>query len=164
MNIVVADAAPIIFLAKLDHLALIRQVFPGTPLLPENVRHELEWDAIPPDEQHRIRNFLEGCRIEPVRHPLFPSRALSLADRSVLTLAAKQKHAMLLSDDALVRRIAKAEGIAISGTLGILIRSRRAGLLAQAKTIQMLDDLISRHKFRISVELYQEAIRQIVAN
>lgn len=161
MSIVVADAAPIIFLAKLDQLHLIRNVFPGTPLLPEAVQRELERDDIPHDEQRRIQYFIETCRIEKVRHPLFPSRALSLADRCVLTLAAKQKHAVILSDDALVRRIAQTEGMLVSGTLGILIRSRRAGILSQAQTIHALEDLIARHKFRISVELYQEAVRQM---
>ena len=161
MSIVVADAAPIIFLAKLDQLDLIHQVFPGTTLLPEAVRQELAQDSIFPDEQHRIRTFLDTCRIEPVRHPLFLSRALSMADRCVLTLAAKQKNAVILSDDALVRRIARAEGFALSGTIGLLIRSHRAGLLSHTKTIQLLEDLISRHNFRISVDLYQETLRQI---
>jgi predicted nucleic acid-binding protein len=161
MSIVVADAAPVIFLGKLDQLALIRSVFPGPTLLPEAVRRELEQESIPPEELHRIRTFLSTCRVEPVPHPLFPSRALSVADRAVLTLAAKQKQAVVLSDDALVRRVARAEGMAVSGTLGILIRARRAGRLTHHKARQQLDDLIARHRFRISVELYQEALRQL---
>jgi predicted nucleic acid-binding protein len=163
MNIVVADAAPIIFLAKLDQLALLRAVFPGPTLLPEVVQQELEQDTIPPEEQHRLRAFIGTCRVEPVPRPLFPSRALSVADRSVLTLAAKQKQAVVLSDDALVRRIAQAEGLAVSGTLGILIRARRAGLLSHSKAVHYLNDLIARHRFRISVELYQEALRQLAS-
>ena len=68
---------------------------------------------------------------------------------------------IVVSDDALVRRIAKAEGFALSGTLGILIRSRRAGLLSHAATVRALEDLVAHHRFRISVELYQEALQQI---
>jgi predicted nucleic acid-binding protein len=36
--IVVADACPVIFLAKLDRLSLVQAVFPGAVVIPESVR------------------------------------------------------------------------------------------------------------------------------
>jgi predicted nucleic acid-binding protein len=158
---VVTDACPVIFLAKLDRLALIRELFPGSILVPASVRQELSQSVIPLDEQRRIREFLKHCRIEAVRSSRFSSLALSLPDRHVLTLARKHPNALVLTDDSLVRRIARAEGLPVAGTLGILIRAVRVKLITQQEALQAVDELVAQHRLRISVELYQETIRQI---
>jgi len=161
MKVVVADACPVIFLAKLDQLALIRNVLPGMVLLPKSVGYELTQDTIPLNEQQRIREFLKHCRIETVQSPRFPASALSLADRHVLTLAKKHHQSLILTDDSLVRRIASAEGIPVAGTLGIMIRAARAKIISPEKAVKAINELISEHQLRISVDLYQETIRQI---
>ncbi len=161
MSIVVADACPIIFLAKLNRLALLAALFPGTVLIPETVRLEVETESIPQPERERIREFLKGCQIVAVRNPQFRSAALSLADRCVLTLAGKHAKSVVLTDDALVRRVAVAEGLSVAGTLGVLIRARHAELLTKTSARHAIDELIARHLFRISIELYQEALRQL---
>ncbi|MEI8138989.1 MAG: DUF3368 domain-containing protein [bacterium] len=161
MNVVVADACPVIFLAKLDQLALIRNVFPGTVLLPKSVWRELTQNTIPFNEQQRIREFLKHCRIETVQSSLFPASALSMADRHVLTLAKKHRPSLILTDDSLVRRIASAEGLPVAGTLGIMIRAARAKFISQSEAIKAVDELVTEHHLRISVELYRETIRQI---
>ncbi len=161
MSVLVADACPVIFLAKLDRLALVVALFPGTVLIPEAVSLELQRESIPQPEQQRIREFLKECRIVAVPDPRFQSGALSLADRCVLTLAAKHGKSVVLTDDALVRRIAVAEGLAVAGTLGVLIRAARANLITKGAARVELDDLVAHHQFRISVQLYQEALRQL---
>jgi predicted nucleic acid-binding protein len=163
MMTVVADAAPIIFLAKLDRLALIRAVFPGVTMVPDSVSRELLQAAIPPAEAVAIRNFLATCRVLSVPHPAFPSQTLSLADRSVLTLASRQKRALVLTDDALVRRVARSAAIPVAGTLGVLLRAQRARRISSAQAQAALDDLVARHNFHISIALYQEATRQLAA-
>ena len=132
MNVVVADACAIIFLAKLNRLSLVAEVFPGFVWVPELVCAELGRETIPQPEQERIRVFLKKCRTVAVLNPHFPASALSLADRCVLTLAGKHQGAVILTDDMLVRRIAVAEGLAVAGTVGVLIRAQRAGLLTKA--------------------------------
>jgi len=158
---VAANACPLIFLAKLDRLGLVCDVLSPTVWVPEAVRRELEAHAIPAPEQHRIAAFLHGCRIVPVPRPGCPSRALGRADRCLLALAARHPDTILLTDDALVRRIAESEGRRVAGTLGVLIRAARRGLLTRAAAQDDLDNLIANHRFRISVELYQEALRQL---
>ncbi len=161
MNVVVSDACPIIFLAKLDRLALIQAVFPGTILLPASVQRELTQKTIPSAEQRRIRDWLMHCRVETVRSSLFPALALSLADRHVLTLAAKHPNAIILTDDSLMWRIALAEGLPVAGTLGLMIRAVRAKLVTQPDALHAIDELVTQHQLRVSVDLYQEALRQI---
>lgn len=161
MNVIVADACPVIFLAKLDQLALIRNVFPGTVLLPKSVWRELTQNIIPLHEQQRIREFLKHCHIETVQSSRFPASALSMADRHVLTLAKKHHQSLILTDDSLVRRIATAEGLPVAGTLGILIRAARARFISRSEAIEAVDELVTEHHLRIAVDLYQEAIHQI---
>ena len=161
MNIVVADACPVIFLAKLNRLALIQQVFPGTILLPESVWTELVRASIPADEQRRIGEFLDHCRIESIHTPCPPASALSLADRHVLTLAGRHRHSIILTDDSLVRRIALSQGQAVAGTLGLIVRAVRAKLMTQTEAIQTVEELVTKHRLRIAVDLYQETLRQI---
>jgi len=161
MNVIVADACPVIFLAKLDRLALIHGVFPGTILLPASVLRELTGNTIPHSEQQRIRQFLKHCHIETVHNPGFPASALSLADRHVLTLAKKHPRSLILTDDSVVRRIAWAEGLSVTGTLGIIIRAVRGKLISTSKALHAVDELVMEHQLRISVDLYQETMRQI---
>lgn len=161
MNVVVADACPVIFLAKLDRLALIRKVFPGTILLPVSVQNELTGNTVPLVEQHRIIKFLKHCHVETVRNPHFPASALSVADRHVLTLAKKHQKTLILTDDSLLRRVAWAEGIPVAGTLGIIIRAVRAKLISPPEALKAIDELVTEHQLRISVDLYQETMRQI---
>jgi predicted nucleic acid-binding protein len=159
--IVVADACPIIFLAKLDRLSLIQDIFPGSILMPESVKRELVQDAIPFHERQRIEAFMNLCRIETVRTRQYAAQALSRADRHVLALASEHPRALILTDDSLVRRIALAEGRRVAGTLGLIIRAADAGLISKNDGRLALDALVGEHKLRVSVDLYQEALRRI---
>jgi len=159
--IVVADACPIIFLAKLDRLPLIQDVFPGSIVMPESVKHELVRNALPFHEGQRIEAFLKRCRVETVRTRQYAASALSRADQHVLALAAEHPRSLILTDDSLVRRIARAEGRPVAGTLGVIIRAADAGILSRHEASRDVEALVGEHKLRISVDLYQEAIRRL---
>jgi len=159
--IVVADASPVIFLAKLDRLALIMDLFPGTVLIPESVRRELVQESIPFEERQRIVAFLKHCRGETVRTRRFSTAALSTADRHVLALAGKHPKSLLLTDDRLVRRIAMAEGLRVAGTLGVIIRAAEAKIMSRKQARLAIESLVGDHQLRISVDLYQEAMLQL---
>ena len=158
--IVVADASPVIFLAKLNRLALVGKVFPGTVIMPESVRRELVGETTPLHERHRIAGFLEHCRVETVRSPRGAAAALSLADRHVLVLAGQHPRSRVLTDDRVVRRVALAEGMPVTGTLGLIIRAAHAGIMPRPEAIRAVDELVTDHQLRVSVDLYQESMRQ----
>lgn len=161
MNTVVADACPVIFLAKLNRLTLIDAIFPGTIILPEGVRKELACASIPPDERRHIDEFLKHCRVETVQGQRFSASALSAADRQVLSLADRHPRSILVTDDSLMRRIARARGQAVAGTLGLIVRAERAGLMTKQEALGCVDELVTKHRLRIVVDLYQETLRQI---
>jgi len=159
--ILVADSCPIVFLAKLNRLAIVREVFAGEILLTESVRRELTGKSIPAHERQRIDDFLKHCRVQAVRAPRMIASALSLADGHVLALAAKHPRARILTDDGMVRRIALAEGVPVTGTLGLIIRAVHGKSMTRAEGRRAIEELVGTHSMRVSVDLYQEATHQL---
>ncbi len=49
------------------------------------------------------------------------------------------------------------EGIRVIGTIGILIRATKASLLTAKKSLELLDQLVEEHNFRISTRVYKIA-------
>ncbi len=161
--IVVADASPLIFLAKLRHLNLVHDLFGDDIRLPRAVRNELLPAGTDPAERTVLETFLASCRIETVANPRRFAEAMSRADNQALTLAIRCKADRLLCDESTTRFMAEAEGIQPVGTLGILLLSMQRGLLTPAATQQSVDALVRDHGFRISVGLYQAVLARIEA-
>jgi len=161
--IVVADASPLIFLAKIGQLDLIHRLFPGTVLIPHGVHRELLASPITPAEEQGLLGFIKSCRVVHVSRPRHYATALSKPDNEVLTLASRRRATRVLSDDRLLRQLAATEGLRPMGTLGLLLRAMEKGLAAQAQTRQRVEQLIQQHQFRISIEVYDAMLQRIEA-
>ena len=83
----VADASPLIFLAKIRQLELVHALLGRDVRLPHAVRRELFAGKTDPVEQELLGRFLENCRIETERKPRRFAGAMSNADNAALTLA-----------------------------------------------------------------------------
>ena len=161
--IVVADASPLIFLAKVRRLELICELLGGDIRIPRAVRAEVMAPGIDPAERDVLEAFLASCVIEAVPRPRSFASAMSRADNAALTLAVRRKADILLCDERVTRLMAETEGIRPLGTLGVLLRAGRRGLMQPAETRRVVDLLVATHGFRIGVELYQAALAQIDA-
>ena len=159
--IVVADASPLIFLAKIRRLDLIPALLGGDIRVPKAVCKELFVSRMDPAEEGILRSFLDACRIEAVERPSSFASAMSAADNAALTLAVRYKAEFLLCDERITRRMAEAEGIRPMGTLGVLLRAMRNDLLDQIETRRLVDLLVISHGFRIGVGLYQAVLAEI---
>ena len=155
--IIVADSAPLIFLAKINQLPLLTGLFNAEILVPVAVRNEILGPNVPPDEERLLTGFLSGCQVVALRKPTRFAKALSYADNCILTLAVKERANMVLSDDRLLRKTAVIEGIRVVGTIGILIRATKASLLTPKKYVKLLDELVEEQNFRISTRVYEIA-------
>ncbi len=159
--LVVADAAPLIFLGKLKQLSLIQQLWPGEILIPLAVRDEVLKPPLSPHEERTLLPFLQSCRIVEVDAPEVFARGLSVADNSVLSLALSRQADLLLSDDRLLRRLANGEGLRVIGTLGVLLAARKSKHLPPSQTVALLEELVQEHGFRIGIEVYNAALKEI---
>jgi predicted nucleic acid-binding protein len=159
--IVVADASPLILLAKVRRLELIRELWGRDIRVPVSVANEVLAVGADPVEVEVLEAFLRQCRVETVRQPRRFAVSMSQADNEALTLAARVGAGVLLCDDRLTRRMAEAEGIRPMGTLGVLLRAMQQRLIAPRDAQTLLDRLVESHDFRIGIGVYQAALRAI---
>jgi len=153
--ILVADAAPLIFISKINQLSLISRLFNPEILIPAAVRNEILGPEVPPDEERLLTGFLSNCHILTLLKPTRFAKALSFADNCILTLALEKQADMILSDDRLLRKTAVIEGFQVIGTIGVLIRAAKLSFTSQKKTVKLLDELVKDHNFRISTQVYE---------
>jgi predicted nucleic acid-binding protein len=159
---VICDASPLIFLAKLDRLALVRAVLGREVVVVDCVVSEILGGGTASDSEHRrLTEFVASCRVVTSRARASRSQRLSLCDTRTLAYAVKHRADWLLADERLMRRIAESEQIATIGTLGLLAAAVRRGKLTPHQARQDLDKLVSEHQFRISVALYQRFQEEI---
>jgi len=159
--IVVADASPLIFLAKVRRLDVVHRLLGRDIRVPKEVRDEVLEPEVDPAERRELEKFLEACTIEVVRRPRRFASAMSRADNAALTLAVRCHADILLCDERITRLMAEAEGIRPLGTLGVLLRAMGQGLLSPGATRKLVDALIKSHNFRIGIELYQAVLTKI---
>lgn len=159
--IVVADASPLIFLAKIRQLELIHKLLGKDIRLPTLIRDEVLAPNVDAAEQRVLESFLATCKIKSVLQPRHFASAMSRADDAALTLAIRESADTLLCDEKVTRMMAETEGIRPLGTLGILLRAMRQQLISSSEAKRLLDTLIQPHGFRISIEVYRAALLEI---
>lgn len=152
--IVVSDAGPLHYLIKIGKIELLKVLF-GQVIIPRSVCEELEHSAAPIE----VRKWLESLPSwANIGHADFRGRPLPLGkgETEAIRLAQDLKADLILLDDKKARRIAEENGLAVTGTLGILLAAHRRGLVRMPETI---DELV-QGGFRLSEKL----AKQIVAD
>ncbi len=140
--IVIADASPLIFLAKLRQLSLVFRVLGREVRVPKQVCEEVLAPGVDPAEFRELEKFLEQCTVDAVRRPRQFASGMSRADNAALTLAVRANADFLLCDERITRLMAEAEGVRPLGTLGVLLRAMRDQLLSATETRILVDRLV----------------------
>jgi hypothetical protein len=153
--IVVSDTSPILSLALIERLDLLRDLY-GTILIPEAVRSE-----IITANQSGAREVSQADWI--VTHPIEPGVVLKLLLREVdrgeaeaIDLALQSNADVLLIDERKARHLAASLELGVVGLLDVLREAKQRQLITSIKPL--LDELISRARFRVSHKLYQRAL------
>ncbi len=84
---------------------------------------------------------------------------LGAGEAEAIAIAAQLVANLLLMDEADGRLQARALGLKVTGTLGILVRAKQSAKLTALKPV--LDGLIQQHNFRLARPLYEQALRQV---
>jgi predicted nucleic acid-binding protein len=132
---VVVDAGPVIALARLDLLAIPGSIF-GKVLVTEVVMEGCLANPEHP-EHHAIRLALENGRFERIDWLKSPQPSmwnLDPGEASTIDLAAS-KHAGVLVDELAARRVARAVGLNVIGTCGLLLQAKRRDLVAEVRPL-----------------------------
>lgn len=160
-RIVICDASPLIFLAKVGGLGWIEQVIPGRRVVLECVVREILSERAGPVEADRLRMWLETVEVIEYECSLFPSSVLSRSDQSTLAWAVNEGAAWIVADERLLRRVARQRGIGVIGFCGILVKSVERGHLPAGEARAMLDAAVDFHGLRISVPLYRRIVESL---
>jgi predicted nucleic acid-binding protein len=152
--VVIADAGPLIALAKIDQLQLPAKLFPRITVT-ESVANECLSNHT--EDSLLIKQALaEGwlqCVANPVfKHPL--SRSLGVGEQSSIELALQSTNkTLLLLDDFLARKLALRNQLDIIGSAALLFAAQRKGLIADA---ELLIAQLNNLGYRISAEVVRQ--------
>jgi predicted nucleic acid-binding protein len=161
--IVVADAAPLIFLSKLNRLELLSVLYPGQLLIPAAIAKELLRAPIDPAEEMLLRTLVESVEVVSVPDgtPRESFLSLSTADQAVHALALKVGADFVLSDDKRLRALLRLDRIRVVGTLGVLAKAVEQKVMSKKAFRRDLEALIHQHAFRIGIPLYEHVMKRI---
>jgi predicted nucleic acid-binding protein len=87
--------------------------------------------------------------------------ALDAGEKQALYLAQRTKADLALFDDEKVRDEAKARGLSVKGTLGVIVDGYRAGLLAFNELENTIEAIVDREDIWISEELCRRVLRKL---
>lgn len=124
--VVVSDAGPLIALGRLDLLHVLGLLFTQVQV-PDVVVAECLARPGNPDTR-RIQLALESGLLQPCVLPLVLLPGLEAGESAAITRAL-QIGAAVLMDERAGRAHAEQLGLAVTGTLGVLVRARRRGLI-----------------------------------
>lgn len=147
---VISNATPLITLALLDRLDLLRQMFDEI-LVPATVYEEVAVkgagrsgaDVVGQADWLKVVSPQATTTIEPML------LGLDAGELDVLLLAREKHPDWVLIDERLGRRVAQAMGLPVKGTLGILLAAVLAGLLPKSEALDGMRRLASS-EIRIS--------------
>jgi len=155
-------------LGKLNRLGLLAQLYPEIRV-PQAVYREVVIEglvrAMP--EALTVRLFLEqrGLPLVGVAESALslytPPVVLGAGELEVLTLAQSLPGIQVLLDDEEARREAGRLGLAVKGTVGVLVEAFRAELLSMSELRLLFAEIAARPDIWISAELCRQVLSKI---
>jgi predicted nucleic acid-binding protein len=136
MRLVVADAGPLHYLVLTGDIELLPKLFESV-LSPQVVCDELRDAAAPAAVRLWIANPPQWLDIRPVPSGGLPAE-LDAGESAAIALALSVKADLVLMDDREGVSFARGEGLAVTGTLGILDIAARRGLIDLAEAFERL--------------------------
>jgi predicted nucleic acid-binding protein len=156
--IVVSNATPLISLSLINQLGLLKALY-GQVYVPPAVYEEVvtKGKGRPGAQEVAQADWIVVSEVSEVARGTVQPRpaALHAGEIEAMELALWLQAKLVILDERLARKIAKAQRLNIVGTVGILRHARDRGLLADLKGA--LDELRSSG-IRISDKLYREVL------
>jgi predicted nucleic acid-binding protein len=155
--IVVSDASPLISLAAIDRLDLLRRLYHEV-IIPEAVRREVVLTApgaagaadVAGANWIKVRSVEDRTLVEALRV------TLDVGEAEAIALALEVHADLLLVDERRARSVAQRLGQPVIGVLGVVVEAKLSGLISAVGPL--LEDLTERAGFRVSEALRARVI------
>ena len=134
MRKIISNTTPIISLLKVDKLYLLKELYEKV-IVPVAVYLEIENDKDKPYYQDLTQ--IDWIEIQEIRNPDAKAYFLDLDDgeAEVLILAKELNADLVIMDELMERRYSKQLGFNLTGTIGILLKSKENGLIISIKDL-----------------------------
>lgn len=158
--IVVSNASPIVNLAAVGRLELLRQLY-GKVVIPQAVHHEIVVVGAgqPGAAEVEASDWVEFCRVTDRTMVTSLQLEVDEGEAEAIALAAELEADLLLLDERRGRIVASRLGLKFIGLLGVLIEAKHRGLVPAIKPL--LDDLIGKAGFWVTRGLYDRVLRAV---
>jgi len=153
----IVDASPLIVLAKVNHQHLLTALADEV-VVPQAVVDEI--NAGPLDDPARRYLASALCPIiMTVSDPLVHAWDLGAGETAVLSYALNHSGWRAVVDDGAARRCAQAFDIPLIGTLGVILRARKADLIPSASSVLKA---LRAHALRLDEAVIRTALQRTV--
>lgn len=137
MRKVIVNTTPLIALADIGQLDLLRELYTEV-MIPDAVHYEIMSE--PAKTLVSAADWIKVKSIAGmVQKSSFSSR-LHSGEIEVILLAQETEADLLVMDDNAAKKTAKFLGFTVTGTMGVLLRAKREGLITEVKPL--LEELI----------------------
>ena len=153
---VVSDDDILIHLSKLRKLSLLQSLYKEVAI-PDYIKFEI---LVKEDAEVRkaLNAFLKVFTIsEDKAQDIAKRHNIHVGEAHVKVLGDKLKATLFLSNERKVRKAAKEEGFAVVGTIGIILKAMKNGLISRPEATSLLEKL-NTQDFRIHPDILKKAI------
>jgi len=150
-EIIISDTSCLIILQKIGHLHVLPKLYSHIYVTPSIVK---EFGGDLPIEI-KVREAGDVNLIKTL------SQIVDEGEASAIALAFEIENSTLVLDDRKARKFASSLGLKITGTLAILVKAKRAGLLPSLKQIA---EVLRKTDFRLSQEIIDKIIKEAGEN
>jgi len=161
---IVSNAGPLIHLTKIGRLNLLKELFKSV-VIPNTVKIEVvdrgkekgaadaflienevgKWIVAEKDINDRVKEIAKRAGIE--------------MGEAIAIMFAKEKGFPALIDDSAARRFAIGLGLEVIGSIGVLIKATKAGIITKEEALDGLEKLAK--VMWLSVDVYEDARKTI---
>ncbi|MEO0011945.1 MAG: hypothetical protein RLZZ535_334 [Cyanobacteriota bacterium] len=144
-GLAVTNSTCLIGLERIERLDILPQVF-NTVFAPPAVAKE-------------VQTSLDWLKVQAVANPsvvIALRTQMDEGEAEAIALALELENVLLILDDKKARRVAQQMSLKVIGTVGMLLRAKRQGVIAEVKPLLLK---LTEADFRISQGIIQEALR-----
>ena len=139
MRKVISNTTPLIALSEIGKIHILRDLY-GEIMIPQGVLDELKTEP----GYSEIRNNTDWVHVKDIsdysQKKMFTAR-LHKGEVETILLALEEEADLIILDDLLARKTAKYLDIPLTGTIGTIVKAKKAGYISNASHI--IDQLIA---------------------
>lgn len=134
-DVVIVNTSPLFYLHRLGCLNILEKLY-GEIVIPGAVVDELNEGKKVGEDVPEITNY-KWIKVKDVIIPAFIKiiSDLGQGEAEILALACEEKKPLVIIDDEIARKIAKLQGIKLTGTAGVLLKAKTNNYIPEIKPV-----------------------------